>query len=37
MLQNFGFTQEDIGLEKFKELSDLVSSTQRGELDPARK
>ncbi|VDP23624.1 unnamed protein product [Schistosoma margrebowiei] len=37
LMHNFGFTQEDIGLEKFKELSDLVSSTQRGELDPARK
>ncbi|KAH8877831.1 E3 ubiquitin-protein ligase [Schistosoma japonicum] len=37
LMHNFGFTQEEIGLEKFKELSDLVSSTQRGELEPAKK
>ncbi|CAH8515112.1 unnamed protein product [Heterobilharzia americana] len=37
LMHNFGFTEEDIGLEKFKELSDVVLSTQCGELDPARK
>ncbi|CAH8846633.1 unnamed protein product [Trichobilharzia szidati] len=37
LMHNFGFTEEEIRLEKFKELSNLVSCTQKGELDPGRK
>ncbi|VDQ08881.1 unnamed protein product, partial [Trichobilharzia regenti] len=37
LMHNFGFTEEEIRLEKFKELSNLVSCTQKGELDPGRR
>lgn len=35
--QEFGFSEEDVSLDKFRDLSNLVSSLQKGELDLARK
>ncbi|TPP64060.1 hypothetical protein FGIG_00522 [Fasciola gigantica] len=36
LVQEFGFSGEDVSLDKFRDLSNLVSSLQKGELELAR-
>ncbi|GAA54900.1 protein RMD5 homolog A [Clonorchis sinensis] len=37
LMQDFGFTSNEVSLDKFRELSNLVSTIQRGDLDLAKK